>query len=90
MRFLRIHVQAKAKAKAKAKAILWAVSLARQLNVDQMVFEEDSKACIEALSKSKPVSQWRLVSFAEDALRTFRSNLAGISMPRAGNLTAIT
>ena len=84
MRFLKIHVQ------AKAKSILWTVSLARQLNVDQMVFEGDSKACIEALSKLKPVSQWRLVTFAKDALRTFRSNLAGISMPRAGNSTVIT
>lgn len=64
--------------------------MARQLNVAQMVFEGNYKACTEALSKAKPVSQWRLVSFAKDALRTSRSNLSGISMPRAGNLAAIT
>ncbi len=33
---------------AEARAILWAVQLAKELNLQSIIFESDSKTCVDA------------------------------------------
>jgi hypothetical protein len=53
---------------AEARAILWAVQLANELNLQSIIVENDSKTCIDALTGSSTTFQWKTKHLLEDTL----------------------
>ncbi|KAK9988249.1 hypothetical protein SO802_028488 [Lithocarpus litseifolius] len=53
---------------AEAEAIIWALNLATNLDVDSISIESDSKSCIDALSCPNRDVPWRIKTICSDVL----------------------
>ena len=75
---------------AKAEAIIWALNLATNLDVDSISIERDSKTCINALRCPKQDVPWRIKTICSDvlALNLNFSNCSFSWVAREANVAA--